>query len=87
MRACAFIAAACCALLVSSEARAKGHAPKGVACIDSYGTVIDDVASASDCKKLGARWGKPGTKSLPKDTSAKSAGSSRHGKKRKVASE
>ncbi|MBS2033101.1 MAG: hypothetical protein JST54_34835 [Deltaproteobacteria bacterium] len=67
-------------------AHAKGH-PKGIGCIDSYGTVIDGVDSPSDCKKLGARWGKPGTKSLPKDTTEKSAGSSRHGKKHKVASE
>jgi hypothetical protein len=38
--------------------------------VDSFGTVIDGVTSPRDCQKLGARWAKPGSKSLPKDAPA-----------------
>ena len=64
------------ALARPAAARAKG----GPACVDSFGTVIEGVTSPAACKKLGARWAKPGTKSLPKDAAAP-RGSKRHGTK------
>lgn len=62
---------------MAAPALARPHAG-GPACIDSYGTVIDGISSPSACQKLGARWGKPGTKSLPKEAAAPKA--SKHGK-------
>ena len=46
---------------------AGARASRSIACIDSFGTVIEGVGSPGACKKLGARWGKPGSKSLPKE--------------------
>lgn len=60
-----------CSLLVAASAGAKSRG--GPACIDSYGTVIDGISSPSACKKLGARWGKPGTRSVPKEDSGSRA--------------
>lgn len=50
---------------LAATAQARPHG--GAACIDSYGTVIEGINTPAACKKLGARWGKPGTKSLPKE--------------------
>ena len=65
-------ALAAVALAVPGVARARGSKlpPGGNRCVDSFGTVIDGVTSPRDCQKLGARWAKPGSKSLPKDAPA-----------------
>ena len=83
----------CAALVLLWAVPAGARGAKSIACIDSFGTVIEGVESPGACKKLGARWGKPGTKSLPKEERepkaskhASSKGSRHHGRAR-VASE
>jgi hypothetical protein len=64
MNRLAFTAAAIALVALGVPRRA--CASRATACVDSFGTVIQGIKSASACKKIGARWAKPGSKSLPK---------------------
>lgn len=68
------------ALGLFGPAVAEARGRPSVACVDSFGTIIQGIKSPGACKKLGARWARPGSKSLPKGSA--DSGSKHHKRRR-----